>query len=122
MKLSSVKALQETVEELGLDLQALAEEHDKYCFNYSSEDEALNWLHSLPIESLSDSINNECQRPRSKYSLHDMRHKFALRKLHEKKKDELETLQIQLNIAKIDLLIGKIENISDGKSQARNRA
>jgi len=121
MKLSSVKALQETVKELGLDLLALAEEHDKYCLNSNTEDEAWRWLHSMPIETLSDSLNNEHKRPRSKYSLHDMRNKFALRKLHEKKKGELEALQIQLNIAKIDLLLGKIASIGDGKYQARSR-
>ena len=111
MKLSNVKTLQETVEELGLDLQAIADEHDQYCLKSSTEDEAIDWLHSMPIETLSDSLNRERQKPRSKYSLHDMRHKFALRKLHEKKKDELERLRIDLNIAKIDFIIAKIERI-----------
>jgi hypothetical protein len=111
MKLSNVKVLQETVEELGLDLKALAEEHDKYCLNYSTEAEAINWFNSLPIETLSDSLNREYKKPRSKYSLHDMRHKFALRKLHEKKKEELESLKRNLNIAKIDLIISKISKI-----------
>ena len=111
MKLSNVKALQETVEELGLDLQAIADEHDKYCFQSSSENDTFNWLHSLPIETLSDSLNRERQKPRTKYSLHDMNHKFALRKLHEKKKEELDKLKIKFNIAKIDYLLNKIEKI-----------
>lgn len=119
MKLSSVKHLQETVEELGLDIKAIAEEHDRYCLNYSSETEAFNWLHSMPIETLSDSVNRDNQRPRSKYSLHDMRHKFALRKLHEKKREELEVLQIQLNIARIDVLLGKIASIGESKTRSR---
>jgi len=122
MKLSSVKLLQETVEELGLDLQAIADEHDKYCLNSSTEDEAITWLHSIPIETLSDSLNRERQKPRSKYSLHDMRHKFALRRLHEKKKEELEKLRIDLNIAKIDFILTQIANIENGKYQARSRA
>ena len=111
MKLSNVKYLQETVEELGLDLKAIADEHDRYCFSYSSDKEAFDWLHSMPIETLSDSINRDKQMPRSKYSLHDMQHKFALRKLHEKKKEELEVLQTQLNVAKIDVLLDKIKKV-----------
>lgn len=115
MKLSNVKVLRETVEELGLDLQAIADEHDQYCLKTSTEDEAINWLHSMPIESLSDSLNNEHQRPRSKYSLHDMRHKFALRKLHEKKKEELDRLKIDLNIEMINSILDKIERIENRK-------
>jgi hypothetical protein len=111
MKLSSVKHLQETVEELGLDLKAIAEEHDRYCFHYSTDDDAMNWLHSMPIETLSDSLNRDNQRPREKYSLHDMRHKFALKRLHEKKKEELEDLKVQLNVAKIDMLLNTIKSI-----------
>lgn len=106
--MTSLKNLSETVEELSLDLKAIAEEHDKYCLNSSSNDETSNWLYSMPIETLSDSINKEFQRPRNKYSLHDMKHKFALRKLHEKKKEELDILKSELNIAKIDNLLSLI--------------
>jgi hypothetical protein len=106
MKLSNIDVLEEVVTELGLDLEALAEEHNQYCMNSSiTEEEALNWLHSLPIETLSDSLNKEHQRPRTKYSLHDIHHKSSLRKLHEKKKEELEIYQIKLRVAKIDLLL-----------------
>jgi hypothetical protein len=111
MKLSNVKMLKQTIEELGLDLQAIADEHDKYCLNYSNEAEAMNWFHSLPIETLSDSLNRDYKKPRSKYSLHDMNHKFTLRRLHEKKKEELEKLKIDFNIALIDSIIDKIEKI-----------
>jgi hypothetical protein len=111
MKLSSVKVLQETVEELGLDLQAIADEHDSYCLKSNTEEDAIKWLHSLPIETLSDSLDKERQRPRKKYSLHDMHHKFALRKLHEKKKDELDKIKTNLNIAKIDSILSKINKI-----------
>lgn len=111
MKLSNVKSLQETVEELGLDLQAIADEHDKYCLKTNTEADAIKWLHSLPIETLSDSLDKEHKRPRSKYSLHDMYHKFALRKLHEKKKEELDKLKSNLIIAKIDILLSRILEI-----------
>ena len=58
MKLSNIDVLEEVVTELGLDLEALAEEHNQYCMSSSiTEEEALNWLHSLPIETLSDSLN-----------------------------------------------------------------
>lgn len=111
MTLSSVKRLQEEVNELGLDLQAIADEHDKYCLTYNTDADAIQWLHSMPIETLSDSLNKEHQRPRVKYSLHDITHKSALRKLHSKKKDELEFIQIQLNIAMIDHLLGVIAKV-----------
>jgi hypothetical protein len=107
----NLKQLQETVQELDLDLQAIAEEHDKYCLKTSTDDEAMNWLHSLPIETLKDSLDKEHQRPRSKYSMHDIVHKSALRKLHEKKKNELESHKNKLNIARLDSLIAKIEEI-----------
>lgn len=112
MKLSNVNTLQETVEELGLDLKAIADEHDQYCLKTSTEDEAINWFHSMPIETLSDSLNREYKRPRTKYSLHDMRHKFALRKLHEKKKEELDKIKIDLKVARIDFILSKIELIN----------
>ena len=112
MKLSNVNQLQETVEELGLDLQAIADEHDLYCLKTSSEVEAMAWMHSLPIETLSESLNNERQMPRSKYSLHDMHHKFALRKLHEKRKYELDIIKSQLISAKIDFLLSEIDKIT----------
>ena len=104
----NLKQLQETVQELDLDLQAIAEEHDKYCLKTVTDDEAMNWLHSLPIESLKDSLDKEHQRPRSKYSMHDIVHKSALRKLHDKKKNELEIHNCKLNIATLDVLIEKI--------------
>jgi hypothetical protein len=113
LTMTNLKELSKTVEELGLDLQAIAEEHDRYRLNSSNEDEAMAWLHSLPIENLSDSLNKEHQLPRTKYSLNDMKHKFLLRKLHEKKKEELELLQLELNIAKIDCLIKRIKDIGD---------
>lgn len=108
MKLSSVKHLQDSVDDLGLDVQAIADEHDQYCLTATNEAEALNWFHSLPIESLSESLNRDHGRPRLKYSLRDMHHKFALRKLHEEKMEELERLKIRLSIAKIDAVLDMI--------------
>jgi len=109
--MTNLKQLQNIVQELDLDLKALAEEHDKYCLKSTNDDDAINWLHSLPIETLTDSLDKDHQRPRTKYTMHDIIHKSALRKLHEKKKTELEIQTHKLNIAKIDFLINKISDV-----------
>lgn len=110
---NQVSRLQRSVNSLNLDLQAIKEEHDRYVLTGSNE-EIMGWFHSLPIETLNESCARERSKPRTKYSLHDMKHKFALRKLHDKKKELLELEQIKLNVAKIDTLISKIESIQNG--------
>lgn len=111
-----VRKLKKSVRELCLDLQAITEEHDRYVPK-GSQEEIIEWFHSLPIETLLESINREHNLPRTKYSLCDIKHKFALRKLHEKKKEELEQKQIELNIAKIDCVLSKIQGIENGHSE-----
>lgn len=107
-----VKRLQKAVKELGLDLEAILEEHDRYRLKGSSE-EVMDWFQSLPIETLRESIDREHKKPRTKYSLHDMKHKFELRKLHELKTKELEQKQSQLNVAKINSILAQIERIKN---------
>lgn len=106
--MTEIKKLTKTVKELDLDIKAISDEHDRYCLKGSSE-EIMNWFKSLPIETLRESIDREHKKPRTKYSLRDMKHKFELRKLHDKKTEELYLKKIELNIAKIDLLLSKIE-------------
>lgn len=108
-----VRKLQRNVNDLNLDLQAIQEEHDKYVLG-GSKDEAIEWFNSLPIETLRDSLDREKKAPRTKYSLQDMRHKFALRRLHEQKKDQLEKEQSKLNLARIDHIAAQIKKIEDG--------
>lgn len=110
-----VKRLQKCVKELNLDLQAILEEHDRYRLK-GSDEEVMNWFHSLPIETLRESCERERGKPRTRYSLHDMRHKFALRRLHEQKCNELVAKQAELNIAKINCILAKIERIQNGES------
>jgi hypothetical protein len=113
-----VKRLQRSVRELDLDLKAIVEEHDRYRLQ-GPDDQVMNWFHSLPIETLAESLDIEHHKPRTKYSLHDMKHKFALRRLHEKKSKELEQKKSELNIAKINLVITQIERIqNDPKSDS----
>jgi len=73
----------------------------------------MEWFHSLPIETLNESLDREYKNPRTKFSLQDMKHKFALRKLHEKKKDQLERETTKLNLVKIDQLINRINKIGN---------
>jgi hypothetical protein len=107
-----VKRLQKTVKELDLDLKAIVEEHDRYRLQ-GPDDKIMNWFHSLPIETLVESLDREYHKPRTKYSLHDMKHKFALRKLHEKKSKELEQKKTELNLAKINHVLAQIERIQN---------
>lgn len=107
-----VKKLQRSVNELNLDLEAIQEEHDRYALDVS-KDETIDWFHSLPIESLMESLNLDYKNPRTKFSLKDMKHKFALRKLHEQKKSKLEDEKIRLNVAKIDYILSKIKDIEN---------
>jgi hypothetical protein len=105
-----VSKLQRNVNDLSLDLQAIKEEHDRYTFG-SSKDKVIEWFSSLPIESLLDSIDHEKHKPRTRFNLQDMHHKFALRKLHNQKQDQLERETTKLNIVKIDQIINRINKI-----------
>jgi hypothetical protein len=105
-----IKKLKKTVRELDLDLQAIIEEHDRYRFQ-DSDDKVMQWFESLPIETLSESLNKEHNKPRTKYSLHDLKHKFNLRKLHEKKSKELDQKKSELNVAKINHVLSQIYKI-----------
>lgn len=111
--MTQLKKLKKNVKELDLDLKAISDEHDRYCLK-GSEEEIMSWFKSLPIETLKESLDREHKHPRSKYSLKDMKHKFELRKLHEKISKERDLKQIELNIAKIDLVLSKIKKIEDG--------
>jgi hypothetical protein len=105
-----VKRLQRSVEELGLDLKAILEEHDRYRLKGTNE-EIMDWFQSLPIETLRESCDREHGFPRTKYSLRDMQHNFALRKLHEKKTQEFERKQSELNVARINHVLAQIERV-----------
>jgi|SRR5690606_296972 len=107
---AEVRELERCVNDLNLDLQAIIQEHEHYIFNGSNE-EVLSWFHSLPIETLSESMDFDAKKPRSKYSLSDMKRQFVLRKLHQEKLKELESKKIELSIAKIDNIINDIESI-----------
>jgi hypothetical protein len=114
-----LRRLQRSVKELDLDLQAILEEHDRYRLR-GSDESILNWFESLPIETLCESLDHDHHRPRTRYSLQDMRHKFALRRLHEKKTAELVQKQSELKVAKIDCVLAEIERIQNGEDTRRN--
>jgi len=117
MKLKSdnqVQRLKKSVQELNLDLEAITREHDSYGIK-GTDDEVWDWFHCLPIETLQESLDFEYNKPRMKYSLQDMKHRFVLRKLHETKKNELEQKKSELLLAKIDNLLVKIERIQNGE-------
>ena len=113
MKLKSgnkLRRLRRSVMSLSLDVQAIEQEHDMYRLDGDLQT-AEEWFHSMPIESLGDSLAHDRGYPLGKYSLHDMKHKFKLRKLHEQKLEELELKQIEFNVAKIENILSKIKKI-----------
>lgn len=107
---AEIRKLERCISDLSLDLQAITQEHEHYVFNGSNE-EVLIWFHSLPIETLSESLSFDARRPREKYSLADMKHQFALRKMHRQKIEELENKKAELSLAKIDSIMKNIERI-----------
>lgn len=107
----SIKKLQHEVEELSLDLIAIADEHDKY--SLPSGLVSANWIDSLPIETLSESLNVSKGEPRSGFSLRGLVHRPKLRKLYDKTKDELESKASELTIKKIDLILKQIRKIEN---------
>lgn len=114
MKLKSdntdkIKKLKENIEEIHLDLIAISDEHDRYVL--SDSEDSMSWMYAFPIESLYELQNYIRLKPRLKYSLRDIVHKIALKKLHLKKKEELESKTIEFNIVNIDNIISNIERI-----------
>lgn len=103
-----VKRLLRSVRELDLDLKAIINEHDEYRLKCTNE-EITDWFQSLPIETLKESCDREHGRPRTKYSLDHMRHKFALRRLYEKKLIELERKKSELIVANINHILAQID-------------
>ena len=110
----TVKRLEKNIQELTLDLKAIVDEHDRYC--WPSHEQAAAWLESLPIETLHESLERQLGYPRHKMSLHDLRHKFGLRRLHEVTQYELEQTERELRIAKYDRALKKIERILSSAS------
>jgi hypothetical protein len=103
--------MQHEIDELALDLIAIAEEHDKYSFPLNVNQD--KWINSLPIDTLYESLNVSKGEPRSGFSLRGLPHRPKLRKLYEKIKEEFELKASELIVRKIDLIlkqIGKIEN------------
>jgi hypothetical protein len=99
---NNIKTLKKRIRELSLDLKAISEEYSIY----ESQD-----INRLPIDSLHDSITLQNGNIINRITLKSMHHKSGLKKLYGEKKDELEAIQRELNIAKIDAAMEKINEI-----------
>lgn len=108
-KPKSIRAIKKAIKELELDLEAIIEEHKKYTFPTPSE--AGNWINSLPINTLKDSISYEKGSFSSFFSIRNMHHRPALAKLFDKKIDEYEQLKSDLQVKQIDATLKKIKDI-----------
>jgi hypothetical protein len=106
------RRLRRNIRELNLDVQAIIEEHDRYRLG-GDPNRIEEFFESLPIETLRESLERENGRPRTTFSLRDMHHKFGLRKLHDKKMEELARRQCEYNIARIEMLESKIRKVED---------
>lgn len=74
-----------------------------------TEDDVNNWIQSLPIETLNESLLFESNKKLKKFSLKDIKEKRALKKNFFSKKEEISVIESKLNLAKIDLLLKKVE-------------
>ena len=101
---SRFRKLNKEVKDLNLDLLALVDEYNWY---------NLGDIEKLPIESLYESLRYDKKLIRNKGSLRDFHHKFALKKLYDKKSDELEIQRHELNIAKIDIILEKLYGLEE---------
>jgi len=104
-----VERLEKKVDDLLLDLDAIADEHNRYRFGGMGAAES--WINSLPIETLRESVSREHGHPRTKLALGDFKHKTGLRRLHEEYQDQLEQTEIELNVARIDKALEQIGKI-----------
>lgn len=104
-----VRKLAKKVDELLLDLNAIADEHERYRFGGMAAVES--WINCLPIETLRESVERDHGKPRTKMALGDLKHKFGLRKLHEDYQEKLEQAEIELNVAKIDKVLEQIGKV-----------
>jgi len=95
-------------DELDLHLQALSEEHDRYCL---PAELGSDWFDCFPIETLMESLDDDVGLERTKYSLHDMHHRFAIKRALIDKREELESKDSELLVANIDSLLEKIKSI-----------
>ncbi len=102
-----IRDLQKKAHELSLDIQAIVKEHD----SYTIRGDAKNWLERLSVETLNDSLCIEHDVRKDALPLTVMKHKFGLRKLHEKTQEELDQVQSELKTEKIDALLNRINQI-----------
>lgn len=109
MKLSRTKQIEKEIKKTTLDIKAIMEEHDRYKFK--SDKEAYAFMESLPIETLTDSLNKDLGKPRSRISLKDIPHVNKLHREFDEKQESLKKLKNDLFIAQIDELQEKINNI-----------
>ena len=89
------------------ELEMIVAEHDFYTFE--NEHDVEDWLSSMPIETLGDSMKLERGNPLGKYTLSDFKTKSKLKKDFQKAKDVLENKITDMNIAHIELLIAKVD-------------
>lgn len=102
-----IRGLQRKAKELSMDIQAIVKEHDSYMI----KGDAKTWLERLSVETLNESLSIEHGVRKEVMPLTAMKHKFGLRKLHEKTQEELIKVQSELRVEKIDILLNRIAQI-----------
>jgi hypothetical protein len=102
-----IRILERKAKELSLDIKAIVEEHD----SYKIDGDPQSWFEKLPIETLYESFEREYGIPRKVPPLPTMIHKFGLRKLHDKTQEELQRVEQELRVARIEDLLGKIDKL-----------
>lgn len=91
-------------------LTNLVAEYDD-CIPNVTEDQLYEMLHSMPVESLRNSLDIEHNKEIKRFSLHEMNKISTLRKEKDQLIMSYNLKQIELNIAKIESVIGKLGEI-----------
>jgi hypothetical protein len=105
-----IKKLEKQVKQLAKQAQSIIKEHDSLRLG-GDDSKISNWFFSMPIETLSESLNHDLKKPREKYSLKDLVKKFNLRKQFIKKQQEMDKYASELVTVKVEFLLDKISKI-----------
>lgn len=104
------KKLEREMKRLAKDIDNIVSQHNSFTKDHTSIS-AQNWIESLPVESLKDSVNIENGKPTKKLTLGDLVQKSQLAKQFEEKTDKLDILAHKHNEAKIGAVLDKIEKL-----------
>jgi hypothetical protein len=108
--MSKIDEITDEMLEISEKLTNLVAEYND-CIPSVTEDRLYEMLHSMPVESLRDSLDIEYNKKTERFSLYEMNKISALRKEKDRLIRSYNSKQIELNIAKIESVMGNIDEV-----------